>query len=247
MNTRRVCCVLASLIMITLTPVSAGAGDGFAGFWAGEIEVPSGFIELTIDLRQGDDGSWMAKIDVPSQGIRRVPMTGVTVEEGKANFTIPEVPGNPTFNGALSEDGTSLAGSFNQGGQATPFSLTRGEKPDNYDVDIYADYTGKGATGSGISGTWRGLIVAGPHKLRLVLRIESTGSGYDGVVENLDQGGGEVPIIDVVLADDGSVSFSIPEAQSTYRGSVSEDGSSISGNWDQAGTQFEVEFLRGGE
>ena len=174
-------------------------------------------------------------------------MAGVSVEEGSASFSIPEVPGDPTFNGTLSEDENSLAGTFEQGGQAIPFSMTRGERPADYDKDFYADFTGDGVAGKGLPGTWHGMIVAGPHKLRLVLNLSGAEEGYGGSIKNLDQGGADTPIAEIAIGEDRGVTFDIPAAQSTYQGTMNESGSLIEGDWTQAGSTFKVDFRRHAE
>ena len=49
----------------------------------------------------------------------------VMVDGAKVGFKIPDVPGDPTFEGTLSEDGNEISGAYTQSGATVEFKLTR--------------------------------------------------------------------------------------------------------------------------
>ena len=97
---------------------------GVEGRWAGTIDVPGTKLEVEVDLEAAPPG-WKGDITIPAQGARDLPLEAIAVEGAKASFRIAGVPGSPTFEGTLSEDGEVLSGTFRQGGGAFPFTLSR--------------------------------------------------------------------------------------------------------------------------
>ena len=100
----------------------APAADA-AGTWRGAIEIPQqGQLAVVVELRREGDG-WSGTIDIPQQGAKDAPLDRIAVDGAAVRFSIPGVPGDPTFDGTL--DGDTIAGTFRQGGAALAFSLAR--------------------------------------------------------------------------------------------------------------------------
>jgi CubicO group peptidase (beta-lactamase class C family) len=100
-----------------------------AGHWEGSIAVPGTELEVLIDFSQAEDGSWEGKISIPAQNAKNLPLDKISLADKEATFAIAGVPGDPTFKGNLSDDGTMISGDFTQGGQAFAFSLSREVSP----------------------------------------------------------------------------------------------------------------------
>ena len=102
------------------------AEDRVIGHWEGHIEIPGQPLAVKIDLAV-DDGDWRGTIDIPAQGAKDLPLSGIHVaEEGegtRVKFSIRDVPGNPTFDGQLQEG--IISGTFSQGGVKFDFRLSR--------------------------------------------------------------------------------------------------------------------------
>ena len=99
----------------------------YLGHWEGDIVIPGGKLGVLVDLKYSD-GYWSGSIDIPMQGAKGLVLNGFEIlEDGGIKFSIADVPGNPTFNGAIA-DGT-LKGSFVQAGAEMSFELKRGEAP----------------------------------------------------------------------------------------------------------------------
>jgi hypothetical protein len=58
-------------------------------------------------------------------GAQDLPLADAVVDGAKVGFKIPNVPGDPTFDGTLSEDGNVISGAYTQGGATLEFKLTR--------------------------------------------------------------------------------------------------------------------------
>ena len=103
----------------------AQGNPGFEGHWEGAILVPNAPIEINIDLTVNEEGVWSGDISIPAQMAQDVPLAEVTVEGTSISFMMEGVPGEPTFKGTLSEDGTTITGPFTQGGAELEFKLTK--------------------------------------------------------------------------------------------------------------------------
>ncbi|MGH7540514.1 MAG: serine hydrolase [Gemmatimonadota bacterium] len=94
------------------------------GRWEGAIQLPGAELGVIVDLGVRE-GVWEGAIDIPAQGAVDRALSGIEVAGDSVRFTITGTPGEPTFRGALSSAGDSLAGEFSQGGQTFPFRLAR--------------------------------------------------------------------------------------------------------------------------
>lgn len=122
----RAAAIPATLLVLALllTTGAAVAAPSAAGRWEGSIRLPTTELAVTVDLSRGEDG-WIGDVDIPAQGARDLPLTGIEVEGDAVRFTIAGVPGEPTFHGTLADDGATLAGDFTQAGGSFPFELER--------------------------------------------------------------------------------------------------------------------------
>jgi pimeloyl-ACP methyl ester carboxylesterase len=86
---------------------------------------------------------------------------------------------------------------------------------------------------SSLAGDWDGALPAGGGiNLRLNFHIDSSDSGTTGTMVSIDQGGAKVSITNIVRQG-GSVSFSVPDIQGRYAGTLSPDGKTMTGQWIQ--------------
>jgi uncharacterized protein len=105
---------------------TAAQTDPFAGLWGGAIQLPTGGLEVQVELKVAGE-EWQGTIDIPAQGARDLPLTGVRSWGDSITFAIAGIPGEPTFLGELREG--RISGSFQQGGQSFPFHLARDPEP----------------------------------------------------------------------------------------------------------------------
>ncbi|MFH1143513.1 MAG: serine hydrolase [Candidatus Eisenbacteria bacterium] len=121
--------LLTSATLLVWSTLPAFAGDlDLTGHWSGSIELPGMALEIDVDFSRAAE-IWNGDITIPAQGARDLPLEGISQEGTAVAFAIAGIPGDPTFAGALSEDGASIAGTFTQGGQSFPFSLSSGKDP----------------------------------------------------------------------------------------------------------------------
>jgi len=123
------------LLISCLLAISSGASfdgtmmsanddrGGLIGTWLGTLN--AGAVELRIIFHFESDraGSFKGTIDSPDQGAKGIPMGTITLAGEALTIEIPAVAGK--FTGTLNDEGTSLEGTWFQGGQSLPLNLTR--------------------------------------------------------------------------------------------------------------------------
>jgi dipeptidyl aminopeptidase/acylaminoacyl peptidase len=151
------------------------------------------------------------------------------------------IPGDPVFDGRLSEDGKHLAGDFTQNGKTAPFALERAEAKQRS-----GETPSHGLPGVGLLGHWQGSLRPGaaPIELRLVLHVIDGGGGVlKATLDSLDQGANGIPISSITLTN-GEVHLELADIQASFQGKFSTDGSEIVGTWKQGALEAGLVFKR---
>lgn len=128
-KTSRYLVILWALVLFF--PYLWGVGDvpTLEGHWEGSIDIPGMTLELNIDFKAKEDGTWEGDISIPIQKAKDLPLTDISIAGKDVSFAISGVPGDPTFKGTLSDDGTKITGDFTQNKQTFPFTLSREISP----------------------------------------------------------------------------------------------------------------------
>lgn len=122
--------LLSILVVLSTAPSRAAEkANPPEGHWDGAIDIPGAKLQFDVDLDQSEGGAWSGDISIPAQGAKDLLLSGLKVEADKVSFAIPGIPGNPSFAGTLAADGTSISGTFTQGGQSFPFIMKGMAKP----------------------------------------------------------------------------------------------------------------------
>ncbi|MCB9881799.1 MAG: serine hydrolase [Planctomycetes bacterium] len=112
------------LLSFLSTPSSAQTTRRFEGHWEGPIKTPAGELVVQVDLH-GEDAALTGTISIPVQRLIDRELNGFRVREANVTFAITGIPGDPTFDGALRDEGAVIDGTFTQGGAKFPFRLER--------------------------------------------------------------------------------------------------------------------------
>lgn len=92
-----------------------------------------------------------------------------------------------------------------------------------------------------IAGDYAGAL--GPLHLKLHLKADAAGA-VAGTLDSTDQGAIGIPCADFHL-EGQALSFTVPAVQGSWKGTVSADGASLTGTWDQ-GNPMPLNFVRDG-
>ncbi len=113
---------LWTVLVATAAPAPAVTAADVAGRYRGAIETPG--TPLAIDLAfEQKNGVLNGTIDITAQNIRGMALGAVKLTGDVLSFTLPGIPGDPTFTGTVLK--TELRGNFTQGGQTLAWSVKR--------------------------------------------------------------------------------------------------------------------------
>ena len=203
------------------------------GRWEGRIETPGQPLEVIVDLVHGGGDEWRGEIDIPAQGAKDFRLSKVKVDGPKISFSMQGIPGNPVFKGKLSKNGEKIFGDFSQGGAHLSFLLKRGSESPDVPAKKAAAVIPDGVPGDGLEGIWLGVLNPGPITLRLLFKISKSEDGsLSGTIDSIDQGA-EGLNISRIRIDGNSVRLKLKEPIAEFEGTISEDGSQITGEWRQ--------------
>ncbi|MEP6707453.1 MAG: hypothetical protein ABJC05_08040, partial [Pyrinomonadaceae bacterium] len=88
-------------------------------------------------------------------------------------------------------------------------------------------------------GTWQGILDAGAVKLRLVLKVAKEANGsLKATMDSPDQGATDLPFASIAITGAAVRLEMTSPAEAIYEGTLSGDGSEISGQWQQGGQKF---------
>jgi pimeloyl-ACP methyl ester carboxylesterase len=99
----------------------AGRRD-IQGNWQGVLNTAVGKLRLILKVTRTADGTLKATMDSPDQHANDLPVATFSFKESYVHFEMPTI--SASFDGALSRDGSELAGQFKQGG-GNPLVLVR--------------------------------------------------------------------------------------------------------------------------
>lgn len=94
-----------------------------AGTWNGLLAAGVTSLRLRLNISKSPVGTATGTMDSLDQGANGIPLSAISLNEGKFRFEAKGVGG--VFEGTLASDGTSLSGEWKQGGQALPLEFKK--------------------------------------------------------------------------------------------------------------------------
>jgi uncharacterized protein len=227
---RRMLVGLAMFLGLTVACCGAQSGSvqsGIAGDWKGTLSAGGINLRLVLHVTQAAGGSLHATLDSVDQNANGIPVSAITLNGNKLHLSVDAVHG--TYDGAVNADATEIDGTWSQG---TPLPLK---------------FQRTGATppapNSLAEGTWQGKLNAGALALRIVFRITSTSAGWTAKMQSPDQSPAWLDASSVTVSD-GTVTITVQRVGGTFTGTLSADGKTLSGNWQQGGGTFPLTLQR---
>ncbi|TDJ31221.1 MAG: serine hydrolase [Gammaproteobacteria bacterium] len=101
------------------------ASSLFTGTWQGAINTPGQALEIEVSFSESEEGV-TGKISIPVQGLRDFALSDIHIEGESIQFAMTGVPGKPSFDGKISDDGKGISGIFSQGGTQLTFQISAG-------------------------------------------------------------------------------------------------------------------------
>ncbi len=114
-----------------LRPAIAGffeeqTSPNIVGIWQGTLKAGTVELRLVVKIEAQPDGKLTGSMDSPDQGAKGIPISEVSVQDGRVRLVVQAVMG--LFEGTLSEDGKKITGEWKQSGITLPLTLERSEK-----------------------------------------------------------------------------------------------------------------------
>jgi hypothetical protein len=129
------CSVFSLLTLAGALPAQAAAGSTLAGCWEGDIVAERGEFELPVfaQFTQAADGKWQGTVTLPLARMvdypRNQPFKSITVQGVNVSFVhAMSAKQDLLFEGTLSPDGNTLAGTTSGDGSPDHFELRRTER-----------------------------------------------------------------------------------------------------------------------
>lgn len=219
-------------LALLLAGCSKNRNPEIAGYWMSELAVQGITLKLGVDITKSPAGVYTATFDSLDQGARDIPVPQVTYTDGTLHLGLPGL--GASFDGKTSGQGKQIAGTWKQLNFTAPLVWQRATKPKVVD-SAESNLAFARRPGSDIQGIWKGTLVVGPARLRLLFKIaESPGSKFTGVLDSVDQGARNIPLSAVSFTKP-TLNIEVKQIGGTYDGKLKEDGTEIIGEWEQLG------------
>ncbi len=232
---KRYAAILVSFLLVA--PAAVLAANSPAGLWEGTLKTPNGDLQLLFNVHRDGD-KWAGEMDVPVQGVSGLPLANVKVDGASVSFSPPGA-GDPHYDGKLSEDGKTISGIFNAGGQAIPMDLKWKSEPRA--VEKAAANVGDVQV---LAGEWEGVLDAPGQQLHVRFHfVKGAGGDITGTFDSVDQGANGLPIAGISRTGD-TVKLDMKTIGCSYEGTLSKDGSAIAGTFTQGGAGLPLNLQR---
>ena len=221
---------LSLLLATVFVPLSLGFTPNPA---IGQAAVPSsapavsgdytgqlGPLHLVLHVLKSPAGTLSGTLDSLDQGANGIPCEGFSLAGTAFSFKSAAVGGS--YTGTVSADGKVITGTWSQG-PPMPLVFTQSTAP----AFVPADKP------SQVDGDWSGAITTPHGSLPAVIHVKSDRAGQEFVAfDSPSQGALGLPGANAKL-DGDSFSFDLPMVNGHYKGTLSADGNSIAGEWNQ--------------
>ncbi len=97
--------------------------DPLAGVWQGTVAGKPGNMQIFFTIEKRSDGAYMAKVDIPAQSARDIPVTGLRWHPPDLMLDMSSY--GIVYEGKMAPDGSAINGRFKIGDDAPPLVLQR--------------------------------------------------------------------------------------------------------------------------
>ena len=225
------------LLMSILSVAFAADKPDVSGDWKATLNTPGAELRLVVHIQKTPDGPLKATLDSVDQGANGIPIASATFEGNQLKLDIAVIKGS--YEGQLSSDAKTLAGTWKQGAWESPLTFTRADaaKEPQAPDDL--------ATAAPLVGIWEGTLDTRAMKLRLRFTLRKDDKGrITGIFDSIDQGANGLPMSGLSL-NSTDFHFDLRAVAGTFDGKVGEDGATIKGTWRQrGGTELPLEWRK---
>lgn len=245
MNAKQLLGLAAVIVLLPGAVLGAAQPSVYdlAGHWESTMEFGKFKFDLAIKVAKTAEGKLEAKVDIPEQGAKDIPVSAMLFNYPAVRWEID--PFNTAFNGKINAAGTEIEGAFEEGPGGRPIPLTFKRIDPSKRVEPERRYTFAPGEARDLRGYWEGTI-SGPRDgdSRVGLKIGRAADGsFAATLDLLDQGARDLPATTVAWTN-GTAKLEWKLFQITFDGKLAEDGNQLSGDWKGRGSSSTVAFRR---
>ena len=224
----------AALLLASTSFAHAQVPVDPSGHWEGAIQMPSGELQVEVDIARNTSGALAGAMNQPAEQIKGLPLAAIAVDRRSIRF---HARSDQTFAAALSADGQSMSGGFHISIYSIPFSLKRmGEA-------MLVEPVKSAAIGKELEGTWNAVIAQNGVSRRVALTMANQADGTAaGRLVNIDDGELQIPL--AITQNASSVTLVATVLPGSFSGVLNADGTELDGAWTQGPLVLPVTFRR---
>ena len=233
---------LSIRVLVAVAAVSSALSSGadpaarLEGHWEGAITTPLEAVVVAVDLATDAGGKLGGTFSSPSERLTGFPLWSASSDGDVVKLELKMAdPGVRTFDGRLSADGLSIEGRFLIDVYAVPFTLKR-----SGDARI-APPPKSAAIDAKLAGAWRGSLDVAGRSLPLTLTLTNHA---DRTATGAWSAGGAPAIPLAISYDNGTLTLTSPVTSASFTGTLSADGTQISGMLSEGAKPVPVVFAR---
>ncbi|MCD6307838.1 MAG: hypothetical protein J7M24_02440 [Candidatus Latescibacteria bacterium] len=110
-------------VMLCASGSFVTAQEDIVGKWKGEIDFTDGRQDATVKFSRNIEGELEGSIDIPGLNISCASLSNIELHDNTVTFSVPDMSGNPSFDGAVSDDGMTITGNVTLNGVMNSFTL----------------------------------------------------------------------------------------------------------------------------
>jgi uncharacterized protein len=123
-----ICAIFVVSMATGIQPARAAdeSGPVVEGVWTGTLDAMGTKLTIVFRVAKNADGSWKTLLDSPDQGAMDIPVSETVIRGDSLIFKIAAVMG--IYEGCIQPDGTTVLGTWKQGGVSFPLALSRTDR-----------------------------------------------------------------------------------------------------------------------
>ena len=114
--------LILCIVALTMALGTNALAQDLSGNWQGTLKAGRD-LRIILNFSKGDKDAWTAKMYSIDQGGQAIPVSSVTKQGSSIKISVDMIGG--TFEGKLSDDNKTIAGTWTQGPQPLPLTLVR--------------------------------------------------------------------------------------------------------------------------
>jgi pimeloyl-ACP methyl ester carboxylesterase len=118
--------IIGSAFFIVLAQQKDSSGISIEGIWEGKLKVPGAELRIVFNVSKNSDGTLIATLDSPDQGVSDIPVEEVIFKDSTLHLEVKSA--GSVFEGKVSADFLIIEGEWKQSGQTLPLIVKRVDK-----------------------------------------------------------------------------------------------------------------------